>query len=60
MNMMRAWLELSLPPLDLLAWTHILLLEGELAAAEPKKQRYRLHAAAYTCGSLRTGTGETS
>jgi hypothetical protein len=33
--------------LDLLAWTRLLLLEGELAAAEPKKLRYRLlHAAA--------------
>ncbi|MGV9565122.1 IS1380 family transposase [Streptomyces sp. NPDC003480] len=43
----QAWLELSLTALDLLAWTRILLLEGELAAAEPKKLRYRLlHAAA--------------
>jgi hypothetical protein len=43
----QAWLELSLTALDLLAWTRLLLLEGELAAAEPKKLRYRLlHAAA--------------
>ncbi|MBV6703426.1 IS1380 family transposase [Kitasatospora aureofaciens] len=42
-----AWLELSLTAIDLLAWTQSLLLEGELAAAEPKKLRYRLlHAAA--------------
>jgi hypothetical protein len=43
----QVWLELSLTALDLLAWTRTLLLEGELAAAEPKKLRYRLlHAAA--------------
>ncbi len=42
-----AWLELSLTAIDLLAWTRALLLDGELAAAEPKKLRYRLlHAAA--------------
>ncbi|MGW9027655.1 IS1380 family transposase [Streptomyces sp. NPDC055722] len=41
------WLELSLTAIDLLAWTCILLLEGELATAEPKKLRYRLlHVAA--------------
>lgn len=39
-------LELSLTALDLLAWIRTLLLEGELATAEPKKLRYRLlHAA---------------
>ncbi|MFI5771020.1 transposase [Streptomyces sp. NPDC051658] len=33
--------------IDLLAWTRVLLLDGELAAAEPKKLRYRiLHVAA--------------
>ncbi|MEU0120072.1 IS1380 family transposase [Streptomyces bobili] len=43
----QAWLELSLTATDLLAWTQTLLLEGELATAEPKKLRYRLlHAAA--------------
>ncbi|WP_326585952.1 IS1380 family transposase [Streptomyces sp. NBC_00487] len=42
-----AWLELSLTAIDLLAWTRVLLLDGELAAAEPKKLRYRLlHVAA--------------
>jgi hypothetical protein len=37
-----AWLELALAGIDLLAWTQTLLLHGELAAAEPKKLRYRL------------------
>ncbi|HWU06984.1 MAG TPA: IS1380 family transposase [Streptomyces sp.] len=37
-----AWLELSLAATDLLAWTRVLLLDGELATAEPKKLRYRL------------------
>lgn len=38
---------MSLTALDLLAWMRTLLLEGELATAEPKKLRYRLlHAAA--------------
>ena len=42
-----AWLELALTGIDLLAWTQALLLDGELAAAEPKKLRYRLlHVAA--------------
>ncbi|MGW3202559.1 IS1380 family transposase [Streptomyces sp. NPDC001118] len=42
-----AWLELSLAAIDLIAWTQALLLEGELATAEPKKLRHRLlHAAA--------------
>nr|WP_260609351.1 transposase [Streptomyces sp. WAC 01325] len=42
-----AWLELSLAAIDLLAWTQVLLLQSELAIAEPKKLRYRLlHAAA--------------
>ncbi|WP_328946312.1 IS1380 family transposase [Streptomyces sp. NBC_00250] len=43
----QAWLELSLTAIDLLAWARTLLLDGELATAEPKKLRYRLlHAAA--------------
>ncbi|MCX4818782.1 IS1380 family transposase [Streptomyces sp. NBC_01142] len=42
-----AWLELSLAAIDLLAWTRVLLLDSELATAEPKKLRYRLlHVAA--------------
>jgi Transposase DDE domain group 1 len=38
----QAWLELALTGIDLLAWTQHLLLDGELALAEPKKLRYRL------------------
>jgi hypothetical protein len=42
-----AWLQLALTGIDLLAWTQMLLLNGELAHAEPKKLRYRLlHVAA--------------
>ncbi len=42
-----AWLELSLVAADLLAFTQTMLLDGELARAEPKKLRYRLlHTAA--------------
>lgn len=42
-----AWLELALAGIDLLAWTRVLLLDGEHALAEPKKLRYRLlHIAA--------------
>ncbi|MGA5880767.1 IS1380 family transposase [Streptomyces cellulosae] len=42
-----AWLELSLTAIDLLAWTQLLLLDGNLATAEPRKLRYRLlHVAA--------------
>ncbi len=43
----RAWLELSLIAQDLLAWTKLICLEGELAKAEPKRLRHRLlHVAA--------------
>ena len=43
----QAWPHLALTGIDLLAWTRILLLDGDLAAAEPKKPRYRLlHVAA--------------
>lgn len=43
----RRLAELSLTAIDLLAWTRVLLLDGELAAAEPKELRYRiLHVAA--------------
>jgi len=38
----QAWLELALTSIDLLAWTQHLLLDAHLAAAEPKKLRYRL------------------
>lgn len=49
-----AWLELALTGIDLLAWTQKLLLEGELATAEPKRLRYRLlHVAARITRSAR-------
>jgi len=42
-----AWLELALTAADLIAWTQTVLLDGELATAEPKALRYRLlHTAA--------------
>jgi hypothetical protein len=42
-----AWLEMSLTAADLIAFTQTMLLEGEMAKAEPKKLRYRLlHTAA--------------
>ena len=42
-----AWLELALAAIDLIAWAKALLLDGDLAKAEPKKLRYRLlHTAA--------------
>ncbi len=37
-----AWLELVLMAQDLLCWAQSLLLEGDLARAEPKRLRYRL------------------
>ena len=37
-----AWLELVLIAQDLIAWSQALLLEGDLARAEPKRLRYRL------------------
>ncbi len=47
------WLELPLTAIDLLAWTRTLVLDGELADAEPKKLRYRLlHAAARITRSM--------
>jgi Transposase DDE domain group 1 len=49
-----AWLELALTAIDLLAWTQHLLLDGDLAVAEPKKLRYRLlHVAARITRSAR-------
>lgn len=50
----QAWLELALTGIDLLTWTQHLLLGGQLAAAEPKKLRYRLlHVAARITRSAR-------
>lgn len=49
-----AWLELALCAIDLIAWTQHLLLDGDLAAAEPKRLRYRLlHVAARITRSAR-------
>jgi quercetin dioxygenase-like cupin family protein len=51
----QAWLQLALTGIDLLAWTQALLLDGELATAEPKKLRYRLlHVAARITRTART------
>lgn len=46
-QMNQVWVELVLIAHDLIRWTQTLLLEGELAKAEPKRLRYRLlHVAA--------------
>jgi len=43
----QTWLEVSLIAQDLLAWTKLICLDGELARAEPKRLRQRLlHLAA--------------
>jgi Transposase DDE domain group 1 len=43
----QTWLELSLIAQDLLCWTRLICLDGELAKAEPKRLRHRLlHTAA--------------
>ena len=43
----QTWLEISLIAQDLLAWTRLICLDGELAKAEPKRLRQRLlHIAA--------------
>jgi len=43
----QVWLELVLCAQDLCGWAQALLLDGELAVAEPKTLRYRLlHVAA--------------
>jgi hypothetical protein len=43
----QTWLELSLIAQDLLCWTRLICLDGELAKAEPKRLRQRLlHVAA--------------
>jgi Transposase DDE domain group 1 len=43
----QVWLEIVLLAHDLIVWTQALLLDGELAKAEPKQLRYRLlHVAA--------------
>jgi hypothetical protein len=50
----QAWLQISLIAQDLLAWTRILTLDGDLARAEPKRLRYcLLHTAAEVVRSSR-------
>jgi hypothetical protein len=51
------WLELSLIAQDLIAWTQLLALDGELAVCEPKTLRYRLlHTAARLAFHARRAT----
>jgi hypothetical protein len=51
------WLELSLIAQDLIAWTQLLALDGELAVCEPKTLRYRLlHTAARLAFHARQAT----
>jgi Transposase DDE domain group 1 len=51
------WLELSLTAQDLIAWTQLLALDGELAVCEPKALRYRLlHTAARLAFHARRAT----
>ena len=45
----QIWLELSLIAQDLLSWTKLICLDGELAKAEPKRLRHRL---LHTAGRL--------
>ncbi len=50
----EVWLEIVLLAHDLIVWTQTLLLDGELAKAEPKRLRYRLlHVAARLAFSAR-------
>ena len=53
----QVWLELSLIAQELLAWTRLLCLDGELALAEPKRLRQRLlHVAGKVVRSARRTT----
>lgn len=47
----QAWLTMSLIATDLLAWSRLLVLDGDLAKAEPKKLRYQLF---HTAGQIIT------
>jgi hypothetical protein len=50
------WLEIVMLAHDLIVWTQALLLDGELAKAEPKRLRYRLlHVAGRLAFSGRRG-----
>ncbi len=51
----KVWLELCLTAADLLTWTQVLCLDGELARCEPPALRYRLlHVAARLTRTART------
>jgi Transposase DDE domain group 1 len=53
----RVWLQLVLIAHDLITWIQTLLLDGQLARAEPKRLRYRLlHVAARLAFSGRRAT----
>jgi hypothetical protein len=53
----QAWVELALLAQDLLAWLRLLILDGELALAKPKRLRHRLlHVAGRLTRSGRTRT----
>ena len=53
----HAWLHVVLCAHDLLAWTSLLALDGDLATAEPKRLRYCLfHTAARVATSGRRRT----
>jgi peptidoglycan/xylan/chitin deacetylase (PgdA/CDA1 family) len=52
----EVWLQIVMLAHDLLVWTQALVLDGELAKAEPKRLRYRLlHVAARIAFSGRRG-----
>jgi len=52
----EVWLEIVMLAHDLIVWTQTLLLDGELAKAEPKRLRYQLlHVAARLAFSGRRG-----
>ncbi len=54
--MNQVWLEIVMLAHDLIVWTQALVLDGELAKAEPKRLRYRLlHIAARLAFSGRRG-----
>ena len=53
----EVWLEIVMLAHDLIVWTQALVLDGELARAEPKTLRYRLlHVAARLAFHARRGT----
>ena len=65
----QAWLELSMTASNLLAWTRTLLLDGELATAEPRNSAIvsstsppgsPAEPAAYACVSPGPGPGATN